>query len=71
MPHHKPDPTAFHTALELLTDHGFENMAGALQILMNEAMELERSAFLQAGPFMRVCPIHVRLPLSLEMSTSP
>ncbi len=53
MPHHKPDPTAFHTALELLTDHGFENMAGALQILMNEAMELERSAFLQAGPYER------------------
>lgn len=53
MPHHKPDPTSFTTALELLAEHGFDSMASALQILLNEAMELERSAFLKAAPYER------------------
>ncbi len=53
MPHHKPDPIAFTNALELLAEHGFDGMAQALQILLNEAMELERSAFLKAGPYER------------------
>lgn len=53
MPHHSPDPTAFTNALELLAEHGFDGMAHALQILLNEAMELERSAFLRAGPYER------------------
>jgi transposase-like protein len=53
MPHHDCDPTAFTQVLELLTEHGFDGMANALQILLNEAMELERSAFLQAGPYER------------------
>lgn len=53
MPHHSPDPTAFTQVLELLTENGFEGMARAMEILLNEAMELERSAFLQAGPYER------------------
>ncbi len=53
MPHHDSDPTAFTQVLELLTEHGFDGMANALQILLNEAMELERSAFLQAAPYER------------------
>ncbi len=53
MPHHSPDPIAFTNALELLAEHGFDGMAQALQILLNEAMELERSAFLKAGPYER------------------
>jgi transposase-like protein len=53
MPHHNPDPNAFTNALELLTEHGFDSMAHALQILLNEAMALERSAFLNAGPYER------------------
>lgn len=53
MPHHESDPTAFTHVLELLTEHGFDGMANALQILLNEAMEIERSAFLQAEPYER------------------
>ena len=40
-------------ALELLTEHGMERVGDAVQILINEAMHIERSAFLQAGPFER------------------
>lgn len=53
MPHHNPDPTAFTQVLELLTENGFDGMARAMELLLNEVMELERSAFLQAGPYER------------------
>ena len=53
MTHHVPDATSIAAALELLTEHGFDRMAGALQLLLNEAMKLERSEFLEAGPYER------------------
>lgn len=40
-------------ALELLTENGFGGMADAIQILMNEAMALERGDFLNAGRYER------------------
>jgi len=53
MTHHTPDPTTISMALELLTEHGFERLSGALEILFDEAMQLERSAYLQAAPHER------------------
>jgi putative transposase len=53
MTRHDPDPKTIATALELLTHHGFEGMAGCLEALFNEAMRLERSAHLGAGPYER------------------
>ena len=53
MTHHIPDSTTFSQALELLTETGFEGMANAIQLLMNEAMKIERSQFLEAGPYER------------------
>ena len=53
MTHHESEPTTPTSALELLVEHGFDGMAGAIQMLLNEAMKLERSAFLGAGPFER------------------
>lgn len=53
MTNHTPDPTTIAMALELLTEHGLEGVAPAVQILINEAMQIERSAFLQAGPYER------------------
>ncbi len=47
------EDTAVQAALESLMEHGFDGMGEALRILMNEAMKLERSAFLQAGPYQR------------------
>jgi putative transposase len=53
MTHHDPDGTTIDMALELLTENGFEGMSRAIEILLSEAMKLERSAFLEAGPYER------------------
>ena len=53
MTRHDPDRTCFAAALELLTEQGFDAMASSLELLLNEAMKLERSAFLGAGPYER------------------
>ena len=51
MAHHEDQSSsAIDRVLELLSEHGLEAMAGAMQTLMNEAMKLERSAFLGASP---------------------
>jgi transposase-like protein len=39
--------------LEVLTEHGFAGFANAMQILLNEAMKLERQAALNAQPYER------------------
>lgn len=39
-----------HEAVQLLAEHGFEAMAQAIQVLMNEAMRIERAHYLQAAP---------------------
>ena len=53
MTHHSPDATTIATALELLTENGCEGFAKALELLLNEAMLLERSHYLEAGPYER------------------
>ncbi len=51
MAHHEEhSSSAIDRVLELLTEHGLEAMATAMQTLMNEAMKLERSEFLGASP---------------------
>ena len=49
MTHHDPNATTIAMALELLTQEGLQGFAPAIEILINEAMRLERSAFLKAG----------------------
>jgi transposase-like protein len=46
-------PRGWQDLLELLSDQGFDGMARAMQLLINEAMILERSAVLGARPFER------------------
>jgi len=53
MSHHTHDATTIAAALELLTQHGFDGLARPLEMLLNEAMRLERSAYLGAGPWER------------------
>lgn len=53
-----PEPRAsrqpgWDDVLTLLVDHGFEGFASAMQILLNEAMKLERQAALNAQPYER------------------
>jgi transposase-like protein len=51
---HAAESTALDHVLQLLTDQGFDGMAQALQILLNEAMKLERAQTLGAAPYERV-----------------
>ena len=53
MPHHEADPTTISRALELLAANGFDGLANAVGILIDEAMKLERSAYLGAAPHER------------------
>jgi putative transposase len=53
MPNHATDRTPFDFVLETLTQHGFDRLGGALEVLLNEAMKIEREAFLQARPHER------------------
>jgi transposase-like protein len=50
---HRKDDNAIENVLEALIDNGLEGMADAMATLMNEAMKLERSQFLGAGPHER------------------
>jgi len=48
-----PDATTITDVLEHLIENGLDGMAEAMEILLNEAMKLERNEFLGAGPFER------------------
>ena len=50
---HQEDSNVYNDAVELLAENGFDGMAQAIEILMNEAMKLERSDVLQAVPYQR------------------
>lgn len=50
---HREHCTACSDVVELLAQHGFEGMAQAIEILMNEAMKLERADVLGAAPYER------------------
>lgn len=45
--------SAIQAVMELVTETGFEGMGEAFQIILNEAMRLERSRHLQAAPYER------------------
>ena len=45
--------TRFEELLQLLTEHGFDGMAEAIEILMNETMKLERADAIGAMPYQR------------------
>jgi len=45
--------TQFDLAMELLITNGFDGLAGAITVLLNTAMRIERSRYLQAEPYER------------------
>lgn len=47
------DATAIDRVMTLLVEEGFDGMAAAIELLLNEAMKLERAGFLGAEPFER------------------
>jgi transposase-like protein len=50
---HQDQPTALDQISELLAENGFDGLAQAVTVLLNEVMKLERSAVLGAGPYQR------------------
>ena len=50
---HRVDSKAIEQVVEVLVDEGLDGMSRAFEILLNEAMKLERSQFLGAGPYER------------------
>ena len=50
---HEDQSTCFAELFQLLSDNGFEGMAEAIEILMNEAMKIERAEVLGATPYQR------------------
>jgi transposase-like protein len=50
---HRIDDTTISHVMETLIQNGFEELAAAVSLMLNEAMKLERSHFLNAGPFER------------------
>ncbi len=50
---HEDQSTRFEELLQLLSEQGFDGMAEAIEILMNEAMKLERANAIGAMPYQR------------------
>lgn len=50
---HQQQSNQFAVLVQMLAQHGFEGMAQAIEILMNEAMKLERSEVMRAAPYQR------------------
>jgi len=50
---HQTDSTVVETVVQLLSENGFEGMAEAVRILLNEAMKVERAEALGAGAYER------------------
>jgi len=53
MTHHEAQNTTVSSVLEHLIEEGLDGMASALELLLNEAMKLERQAWLRAAPYER------------------
>src|SRR4029079_4294086 len=50
---HQTQSNELDAIVQLLADHGFGGMSQAMEILLNEAMKLQRSEALRAGPYER------------------
>ena len=50
---HQTQTTALDEIMELLAEHGFDGMAQAVGVLLNEVMKLERTQVLGAAPYQR------------------
>lgn len=48
-----PEHNQFDSAMELLIENGFNGIADAVSLLMNTAMQIERSRYLKAEPYER------------------
>ncbi len=50
---HQAHPTGVREAVQLLAEHGFDGMAQAMELLLNECMKIQRQQALGVAPFER------------------
>lgn len=50
---HQADSSVIETVVQLLCENGLSHMADAMRLMLNEAMRIERSQVLEAGPYQR------------------
>jgi hypothetical protein len=50
---HQADNSVIETVVQLLCENGLSHMADAMRLMLNEAMRIERSQALEAGPYQR------------------
>ena len=50
---HQNQSSEIAAVVQLLAAEGFEGMANAMQVLLNEAVKLERAEYLNAAPYQR------------------
>ena len=50
---HRADSSVIETLVQLRCENGLSHMADAMRLMLNEAMRIERSQVLEAGPYQR------------------
>jgi putative transposase len=50
---HQPHPSVTRDVVQLLAEHGFDGMAQAMELLLNECLKIERQQALGVGPYQR------------------
>jgi putative transposase len=50
---HQPHPSVTREVVQALAEHGFDGMARAMELLVNECMKIERQQALGVGPYQR------------------
>ena len=51
---HQAHPNVVREVVQALAEHGFDGMARAMELLINECMKIERQQALGAGPYQRL-----------------
>ena len=50
---HQAHPSVTREVVQVLAEHGFDGMAQAMELLINECMKIERQQALGVGPYQR------------------
>src|SRR4029078_1398666 len=50
---HQAHPSVTREVVQVLAEHGFDGMARAMELLINECMKIERQQALGVGPYQR------------------
>ncbi len=63
---HQAHPSVMREVVQVLAEHGFDGMAQAMELLINECMKIERQQALGVGPYQRGAAV-----MAWPMASSP